>query len=1350
VGNRKGSTQRNPNAWNGPDLMSTNANECSGKEIISFLLHMNELTIMVGGLQVTAKVDSGADLNFISKSLFDKLPVNIRRKFKKNVGTCKVANEGKIQMLGDLVLPFDVRGQRISAQCKVLSGCSSEVFLGLPFLEQHSATLKFTHERNTLSLLISVPVVSEEFCTVEPYSERLAVGVARGSEIKDKTTGYCFPFTSLMSKGLLTAHMAVSVSENKLPVRLYNTTRKKIEIKKGERIGTFRVFDGAEDLSPYDVEKPELNDISVPNHVNTCDDETRKGDNIDPTLQPPFVDLEGSSLEPDEKVQLRKLLNEFPDCFVCPPDNKLGLTDMAECKIEVLPGTIPVSKYCYRQPPIMREAMGDIIKDQLKRGLIEESNDGEWASPALLVKKSSGDYRLVIDYRGLNAATIPQRLRIPRIDEVFDTIGEQCPKYFSVLDCTQGFHQVPLHPDSRDKTAFISHMGKYRYCTMPQGTRNSPVVFQSLMDRVLRGIQFKYVMVYIDDICIFSSTFEEHLNHIREVLTRIRKAKLKLHPKKCKFALREVHYLGHVLTPDGIKPNDDKISAILDCPVPTKVRQVRGFLGMAGYYRKFIPGFGIIARPLYHLTKKNEPFNWTTACQDAFDCLKQKLVSHEVLIFPRFKEKFYLCTDASNGAIGACLSQKVDGHLRPIAYAGRSFNSAEAKYKTTEQECLAVVWAVQHFRVYLECAETEVHTDHSALQWILKEKHSTGRLCRWALMLQSFNLDIKHIKGRDNVVADQLSRRSYDYTHTRADEAIDNYPDLDNIKSEFVPGKNKPAVPTLNALEKRQAKFKPIMRESAEKLINSGTALFTKEEYIKQQHNDKSCKAMIDYKEKGTIPEDEADINFVARKAEDFIIEEGVLLRMQTPGGQKPTAFATVVVPQNLKLQVLRFCHDSLHGGHVGAQKMCGRMRQLFFWDGMSSDIRNYVQTCPACQASKPSHRPIVPPMTEREVVGEAFDTVVIDTTGPFHKSRGYKHIVCVIDQYSRWVIAWPTKAIDAYSIVLDFNKHVVCKFGTPRRVLCDNGPCFASQMFKAQCNLHNIKLSHGSPYHSKTQSQVERTHQTVVSLIRTYCNELQTNWADFLDEIVCALNFTESQANGMIPFLMIYGRLPPSPATLNIPEAYGEVNQPAAQKFAGYLARKEECKKYAANIEAKYRLKMKKRYDENKATQVKLKPGDCVWMRYATAIVKDVARKLQKRYHGPYMILEFVGETNVLLYNVTKKRLMKKAIHIDRLKMGHMRRELNSWDPEEVFEEPENVEAPSPNNSPQNTPTNTPLSSPRGVTVPIVSPTLQKHAEPQTDTHMSVYKHNESRKATRPVTRAMTKIKLLDGAQNK
>lgn len=392
----------------------------------------------------------------------------------------------------------------------------------------------------------------------------------------------------------------------------------------------------------------------------------------------------------------------------------------------------------------------------METGLIVPSNS-QWTSPVVVVEKKNGKKRLCVDYRKLNRVTKKDCYPLPRIDDMLETL--QGSQWFSSLDLASGFWQVELDPKDREKTTFITRFGTYEFTVMPFGLCNAPATFQRLMDTVLRDILWHFVVVYIDDINVGSKTFDEHLLHLEQVFIRLEQAGLKLSPEKCFFFKEELPFLGHVVSRKGIQTDPEKLRVIKEFPIPKDLTQLRGFIALASYYRKFVKNFSSIAEPLNRLLKKNTAYIWGKDQNNAFEKLKNCLITPPILAYPNFEKPFLLYTDASTFALGAILAQKNDDKKEHvIAYASRTLNKHERNYGVTELECLAVVWAVKHFHHYLHGQRFTVITDHMALKYLLNLTNPTGRLGRWLMFLNSYNLEIINRPGKQHSNVDTLSR----------------------------------------------------------------------------------------------------------------------------------------------------------------------------------------------------------------------------------------------------------------------------------------------------------------------------------------------------------------------------------------------------------------------------------------------------------------------------------------------------------------------------------------------------------------------------------------------------------------
>lgn len=394
----------------------------------------------------------------------------------------------------------------------------------------------------------------------------------------------------------------------------------------------------------------------------------------------------------------------------------------------------------------------------MKKGILEESTS-PWASATHCVGKGQGEVRVVVDTRAVNNKTVPDPYPLPRLDQVLDTVANS--KYISTLDLNSGYYQIPVRAEDRPKTAIITHQGKYQFTRMPFGFKGAPACFQRLMDKLFKNEP--QIKAYMDDIVIFSPTWEEHLKALETAFTILEQAGLTAKKKKCQLIKRDMNFLGHTLKEGRINTQQAKVAAVRNFIKPTTKTEMRSFLGLAGFYRKFVSGFSTIAEPLHAMTKQGAPKDlvWTREADEAMEELKRRITSAPALASADTSKPYILQTDASDVGLGAVLAQEQDGAEHPIAFFSRSLNTAERNYSTTEKECLAVVEGVKAFGIYLIGAEFTVVTDHAALKSLQTTTKSGPRVTRWALALQPYNFKVQHRAGKENSNADGLSRQAW-------------------------------------------------------------------------------------------------------------------------------------------------------------------------------------------------------------------------------------------------------------------------------------------------------------------------------------------------------------------------------------------------------------------------------------------------------------------------------------------------------------------------------------------------------------------------------------------------------------
>ena len=531
------------------------------------------------------------------------------------------------------------------------------------------------------------------------------------------------------------AHAVVKAEERCVPIRILNALDKSIELCKGRKIAEFSPL-----ISSSSKQKGACCG-AISSQTTEAFIENKVAAQINP------------SLNAKDRETLSDVLSAYQDVF----EESLGHTNVVTHKINT--GDSPPIRHRPRRLPYAhREEAERQINEMLNQGVIRPSSS-PWSSPIVLVKKRNGEFRFCVDYRRLNQVTQNDSHPLPNIADILDSLGNA--KYFSTLDLRNGYWQISIDPKDRPKSAFVTSSGLFEFNRMSFGLTTAPATFQRAMEIVLAGLNFDSCLCYLDDVICFGRSMQEHNNRLQAVLERFREHNLRVKLCKCQFAATEVSFLGHRVSQDGVSPDPEKVVAIKRIPKPSCVKEVRSFLGLAGYYRRFIKDFATLAAPLTKLTTKEvskQPFTWTNECDMSFIQLRSQLCTAPILAYPKFDRLFTLYTDASDVGLGAVLSQNDDnGVERVVAYASRALSDRERNYATTEKEALAIQYGTQHFRLYLLGRHFKIVTDHSALKW-LSTIEPKGRIGRWIMDLQEFQFSVEHRAGKIHQNADALSR----------------------------------------------------------------------------------------------------------------------------------------------------------------------------------------------------------------------------------------------------------------------------------------------------------------------------------------------------------------------------------------------------------------------------------------------------------------------------------------------------------------------------------------------------------------------------------------------------------------
>ena len=891
-------------------------------------------------------------------------------------------------------------------------------------------------------------------------------------------------------------------------------------------------------------------------------------------------------------------------------------------------------------PPSLIQEVREHLREMIEIGAIRESSS-PFSSNVVIVRKKDGSIRFCIDYRKLNQQTVKDAYAIPRIDDTLHLLAGA--KYFSTLDLKSGYWQVELKEEDKAKTAFqAGPLGFYECNRMPFRLCNAPATFQRLMERCMGDLNLRDCLIYLDDIVIFSKTFEEHVEKLQAVFQRLHEHGLKLKPSKCELFRSHVLYLGHVVSKEGIHTDPSKIEAVQNWPVPQCTKDVRKFLGFTGYYRRFIKGYAAIARPLNDLlighptgpksrkkkSRNGTPFSWGEAQQQAFDTIISSLTNPPVPAYADYSLPFELHTDASLDGLGAVLYQEQEGKKRVVAYSSRSLKVSEKNYPAHKLEFLALKWAVvEKFHDYLYGSKFEAVTDNNPLTYIFTTAKLDATGQRWVAALSNYNFCIKYRSGRNNADADGLSRR----VAKSGEEVI--FPEVLKAICQAVTV-SSPLVDSV-ALTTSVPTSDSIPDQMLSHALSS-------KDWRKAQRNDPTLKNIIDQLEAGsrvlvsqTRTSPSVDRRYF-KDSERLFMSQDVLYRKVTLNEQE---FEQLVLPMAFREVVFKAFHDDL--GHQGRDRTTSLIKQRFYWPAMDSDIQQFVRQCNRCILRKTRQDKSAGLVN---IVSTApMEIICLDYLSLERSKGGVENVLVITDHFSRYAQAIPTRNQTARTTARVLFDNFIVHYGFPARMHSDQGQTFESNLISELCAIAGVEKSRTTPYHPMGNGQCESFNQTLLKMLGTMEEYQKSDWMAHVPTLVHAYNATFHKTTGYSPFFLMFGRHPrlAIDAFLGLsPDAMSSANQ--TEHVRKLRERLDFAYKTAQEAAKRGTAQHKRYYDLKVRSTGALQPGDRV-------LVKNVGlrgkQKLADRWERqPYIILS-QPNPDIPVYTVKLENSRSKKI---------------------------------------------------------------------------------------------------------
>ena len=908
------------------------------------------------------------------------------------------------------------------------------------------------------------------------------------------------------------------------------------------------------------------------------------------------TDERNPSRDPDLSLIPEKY-HDLLDIFTEKEAEKLPPHRSYDHTIPLEPGTTPPFGTIYSASIKELEVLREYIEKNLWTGFLRHSQS-PCGAPILFVRKPDGTLRICVDYRGLNKITTKNRYPLPLIGELLDRICRA--KFFTKFDVRDGYNRLRMAEGEEWKTAFRCRYGLFEYTVMPFGLCNAPRTFQHYMNDTFREFLDKFLIIYLDDMLIYSDTLAEHRAHVRMVLEWLRAEGLCLKPSKCQFHVQEVAFLGFLVGPEGVRMDSAKVEAITTWPVPKSVHDVRVFLGLANFYRRFIKNFSKLALPMTSLLKKNRRFRWDKEAQAAFDALKTAFTTAPILRHFDPSLPLVVEADASDRAEGGIVSQRDPkmGMLHPIAFWSRKFNSAELNYEIYDKEMLAIVDTMERYRHYFEGLgqQTIIFSDHKNLLWFTETKIYNRRQARWAEKLSRFDFKIIFRPGKQGGKPDALSRRP-DYV-----EEGDN--------QERVMTFLKPEQVDVSLLDQSD----PIL--AMYRLAAVEVPFYDRAQEIRTAlDQDPNIAPFLPQIRDTALPRKEEDIPY---------------LQHFSTGPQGQILYdGRVYVPEDerLKLDILQEHHDAKTAGHLGQEKTLELITRNYYWPRMRMFVNEYVRTCEACTRNKtPRHAPHGQ-LHPLPIPAGPWKSVSMDFIVELPPAGGYDAILVTVDRFTKMAHFLPTTSnVTAEQTAQLYYQQVWKLHGLPEDIVSDRGSQFVSHFTRCLLQKLDVRGNRSTAYHPQSDGQTEQVNQTLEQYLRIYCDYQQDDWHQLLPLAEFVYNNMQNSSTQVSPFFANYGYRPRCTVSFAVLEPATRANPAADGLVEKIRVVQAELRTTLQHAQERY----KEQHDRHVLPAPEIKVGDKVWLNRRNIRTTRPSRKFDVKRMGPFRVLELVGDAKL------------------------------------------------------------------------------------------------------------------------